>query len=109
MKKEEIGVTLGVSDALESLGRVLSPTVSGIIMELMSTSGLYFFAKNPKKIQKKIQRNSKEIQRKFKKKTKKIQKKFGENSKKIRRKIKKNSKKIQKKFEENYLFFFLIF
>lgn len=36
---DDIGMTLGVSDALESLGRVLTPTIGGILLGTAGTAG----------------------------------------------------------------------
>jgi len=37
VKREDIGITLGVSDSLESISRVISPTVGGILFEFAGT------------------------------------------------------------------------
>lgn len=38
VSKEEIGVTIGVTDALESLSRAFTPTLGGILMETLGSA-----------------------------------------------------------------------
>eukprot|EP01114_Cavostelium_apophysatum_P020129 TRINITY_DN6660_c0_g1_i1.p1 TRINITY_DN6660_c0_g1~~TRINITY_DN6660_c0_g1_i1.p1 ORF type:complete len:408 (-),score=52.44 TRINITY_DN6660_c0_g1_i1:124-1347(-) len=43
VKKDEVGVTIGISDSTESIGRILSPTLGGLLMDYFGPSSPSLF------------------------------------------------------------------